>query len=153
MLILSSVLLLILVVILSKANEKYPREWVTVCKNISTLMFFGAIIWLAMLLPGVIEEDKIDSQIMMLEEENVVIEKNINSITESYLKINPNAMPREELKTENAISLLILFPELKTDSYVLQQVEEYMKNIKTIKDLRKEKIELSTEKYLMFFGK
>lgn len=153
MLILSSVLFLIIGAVIARRNEKYPKEILALLKNLSMLLFFASIIWMATLLPSVITGDTIDSQIAMLEQENQTVEENIDSIVNNYIKLNPHhTLPQEELKTQNAITLVTLFPEIKNDTYVLQQIETYMKNMQTIKELKKEKIDISMQKYLIFFG-
>lgn len=100
----------------------------------------------------VFTESTIDNKIKMYQEENANIEQDIDKIVKEYLKHEHDTYA--DLKTEeSSITLVTLFPDLKSDNLVQQQLEIYVKNNSTIKSLRKEKIDISKKKWLLYFGK
>ena len=59
-----------------------------------------------------------------------------------------------DLKTEeSSITLITLFPELKSDALVQQQLEIYVDNNAKIKSLKEEKIDIAKKKWVLYFGK
>ena len=57
------------------------------------------------------------------------------------------------LKTEeSAITLITMYPELKSDALVEKQLETYLKNNNKIKKLKEEKIEIEKKKFILYFG-
>ena len=87
----------------------------------------------------------------MYEEENAKIEQDIDRIVEHYLKYEQDTFAN--LKDESPITLVTLFPELKSDALVQQQLEIYVDNNAEIKSLKEEKIDIAKKKYLLYFGK
>lgn len=88
----------------------------------------------------------------MYQEENAIIEQDINRIVEEYLKHEQDTFT--DLKTEeSSITLVTLFPKLKSDKLVQQQLEIYVANNVKIKRLREERIDIAKLKWLLYFGK
>ena len=50
------------------------------------------------------------------------------------------------------MTLVSLFPELKSDTLVSQQISIYTSNQREIKRLKEEKIDLIKMRWLLFFG-
>ena len=97
-------------------------------------------------------EPAIDAKIVMYQEENKKIEQDIDRIVQEYLEHEQDTF--SGLKPEDSsITLITLFPELKSDSLVQKQLEIYTKNNAQIKDLKEEKINLSTTKWILYFGR
>ena len=95
--------------------------------------------------------NRIDEKIAMLEEENAEIEQSIDSIVKNYMNYEANTY--ERFKDEDAINLVSLFPELKSDTLVQQQIEVYVANKQEIKTLKKDRIDLSKLKFELYFGR
>ena len=118
---------------------------------------FGAIasmmvIIICCLAPKVATASTIDDKIAMYQEENVAIEQDIDRIVEEYLKHEQDTFT--DLKTEeSSITLVTLFPELKSDTLVQKQLEIYVLNNTQIRNLRKERIDIAKLKWLLYFGK
>ena len=88
----------------------------------------------------------------MYQEENKKIEQDIDRIVQEYLEHEQDTF--SGLKPEDSsITLITLFPELKSDSLVQKQLEIYTKNNAQIKELKEEKINLSTTKWILYFGR
>ncbi len=88
----------------------------------------------------------------MYQEENERIEQDVDRIVQEYLKHEHDTLT--DLKTEkSSITLVTLFPELKTDILVQQQLEIYVANNAKIRSLMEEKIDIAKLKWLLYFGK
>lgn len=110
------------------------------------------IIAICYLAPKVATESVIDSKIIMYQEENTNIEQDIDKIVKAYLEHEHDTFA--DLKTEeNSITLVTLFPELKSDTLVQQQLEIYVANNAKIKSLKEEKIDLAKIRWLLYFGR
>lgn len=97
-------------------------------------------------------ESTIDSKIEMYQEENTNIEQDIDKIVKEYLEHEHDTFA--DLKTEeSSITLVTLFPELKSDTLVQQQLEIYVDNNAKIKSLKEEKIDIVKIKWILYFGK
>lgn len=94
----------------------------------------------------------IDSKIEMYQAENSNIEKSIDSVVSAYMQHEKDTFT--DLKTEGSlITLVTLFPELKADVLVQEQVELYVSNNELIKSLKEKKIEISRKRWLLYFGR
>lgn len=93
----------------------------------------------------------IDNKIAMYEEENASIEESIDVTVRSYMDFE--ASTYGELKDKDAINLVSLFPELKSDTLVQKQIEVYVANNDKIKKLKEKKIDLSKSKWKLYFGR
>lgn len=110
------------------------------------------IITICLLTPKVATESVIDSKIAMYQEENINIEQDIDKIVQEYLVHEHDTLA--DLKTEeSSITLVTLFPELKSDTLVQQQLEIYVANNAKIKALKEEKIELAMIRWVLYFGR
>ena len=97
------------------------------------------------------EENMCDKKIAMYQEENTTIEQSIDQVVQEYMEHEEDTFA--ELKTDGSpITLVNLFPELKSDTLVQQQIEIYVANSDKIKNLKEEKINLGTAKWLLYFG-
>ena len=97
-------------------------------------------------------ESTIDSKIEMYQEENANIEQDIDKIVKEYLEHEHDTFA--DLKTEDSsITLVTLFPELKSDTLVKQQLEIYIANNAKIKILKEEKIDIAKIRWVLYFGR
>ena len=108
--------------------------------------FFGIVsviffIWVFSLANTVGTGHTIDSKIAMYEEENKSIENSIDITVKSYMDYE--ASTYQEIKDKDAINLVALFPELKSDTLVQKQIEVYLANNDKLKELKEKKIDLS----------
>lgn len=100
--------------------------------------------------PEVAKESIFDEKIAMYEEENQKIEQEIDRIVEEYLKHEKDTYI--DLKAEESpITLVTLFPELKSNELVQQQIAIYVANREEIKQLKEEKIDLQIWKWALYF--
>ena len=92
----------------------------------------------------------IDDRIAMYEEENTLIEQQIADVVEQYQKYETDIF--REVAPESAVTMVSLYPELKSDSLVQAQIEVYTENNKTIKDLRDQQIKGNVDRWWLYFG-
>lgn len=116
--------------------------------SILTIIFF---IWTFSLINTVGTGATIDQKIAMYQEENFAIEESIDVTVKSYMDFE--ASTYIELKDKEVINLVSLFPELKSDTLIQQQIEVYVSNNKKIKELKEAKIDLSKAKWKLYFGR
>lgn len=93
----------------------------------------------------------IGRKIEMYEKENASIEQSIDVTVRNYMDFE--ASTYGELKGKDAINLVSLFPELKSDTLVQKQIEVYLSNNAKIKELKEEEIDLSKIKWELYFGR
>ena len=98
-----------------------------------------------------VEVKTIDSKIEMFQTENAVIESQIAECVEQYQKYETEIFT--EVKGENAITLVTLYPELKADQLISKQIEVYVANNKKIRDLKEQKINGYIYQWWLYFGK
>ncbi len=104
------------------------------------------------MVPVVATAGKIDEKIAMYKEENAKIEAQMDVIVEKYMKYEHDTFV--DLKTEESvITLVTLFPELKSDELVQEQINVYIHNNAKIKELKEDKINMQTKRWILFFKK
>ena len=130
-----------------KVNKVYFVP--AVISGIFSIAFFIQVFILIFLVVGA--EYPIDKEIAMYEEENASIEKSIAVAVKSYMDYESSIYA--ELEDKDTINLVSSIPELKSDTVVQKQIEIYFANNSEIKELKKDKIELSTNKFLLYFGR
>lgn len=94
----------------------------------------------------------IDEKIAMYQEENETIESQIETAVKQYMEYESGTY--EEIKNDSDVVVMAnLYPELKADSLVQEQIKTYQENNKTIKNLKSQKIEAKASKWWLYFGK
>lgn len=126
------------------------------CTAISAIsvigMILGLVAFLAIIIIGIKVKSLsvIDSCIEMYEEENTRIEQQIVDVVKQYQKYETDIFM--EVAPESAVTMVSLYPELKSDSLVQAQIEVYAENNKTIKDLRDQQIKGDVYRWWLYFG-
>lgn len=125
-----------------------------------TAFCFGVIVLVLSILPigflwtKVANEHVIDAEIAMYEEENSRIEERINTLVSNYLEYEQQTFAEfKPSDNEDLVAMASLFPELKSDTLVQEQLSIYVDNNAKIKSLREQKIGLAVCRWLLYFGK
>ena len=92
----------------------------------------------------------IDEKIVLYEESNTQIESDLDILVKSYMEYESGTLA--QFKSESATTLINMFPELKADTLVQQQLNTYTENNKIIRELKEKKLELSIAKWWIYFG-
>ena len=114
------------------------------------IAIFLLVVWFWSLW-GAIEGITINREIEMYEAENKRIEQQLETTVSNYMKFE--SITFKELKDTDAINLISLYPELKSDKLVQSQIKVYISNNKEIKELKKKQIEVSKFKFYLYFGR
>ena len=123
----------------------------------TSLQITGAIIIMIsaiasiILFISVINRVGIDKKIAMYEEENTKIEQQIADVVTQYQEYEAGIFT--EVTPESAMTLVTLYPELKSDTLVQSQIEVYADNNKQIKELKCKAINTSVLRWWLYFGK
>ena len=154
MLILLFIVCILVGVLLSKVGKNVRPASREEFEIASTLLFilsgliFGIMIGvMAVLVNG----RTIDSRIQMYVEQNQTIETSISDLVAAYMDYESETLTN--LSPDSAITLVSMYPELKSDSLVEQQCNLYMENNRKITELKENAIKLSSYKWWLYFGK
>lgn len=118
--------------------------------GIGMVVGFFALVGLIVVGVNVKSLSVIDDRIAMYEEENARIEQQIADVVEQYQKYETDIF--REVAPESAVTMVSLYPELKSDSLVQAQIEVYTENNKTIRDLRDKQIKGNVYRWWLYFG-
>ena len=99
----------------------------------------------------VISEKTIEKKIVAYEENNEEIETQIGTLVQNYMEYEKDTF--SSIKNEDYISLVSLYPELKSDELVQSQMSLYLDNNKKILKLKEQKIDIAKSKWWLYFGK
>ena len=103
------------------------------------------------LLVCVLNRVNIERKIAIYEEENTKIEQQIADTVKQYQEYETGIFT--EVAPESSITLVALYPELKSDTLVQSQIEVYVENNKTIKELKSSAINAPVYRWWLYFGK
>lgn len=116
-----------------------------------TIIIMISVIASIILFMSVINRVGIDKKIAMYEEENTKIEQQIADVVTRYQEYEAGIFT--EVAPESAMTLVALYPELKSDTLVQSQIEVYADNNKQIKELKCIAINASVLRWWLYFGK
>lgn len=128
------------------------RDFFTLMSVILGVVALILVIAICCLATTVATESVLDNKIAMYQEENANIEQDIDKIVKEYLEHEYDTFT-DLSADESSITFVTLFPELKSDTLVQQQLEIYLNNNAKIKSLREEKIDIARKKWILYFGK
>ena len=93
----------------------------------------------------------VPSLIAMYEEENAGIEEKVSSTVAKYMEYEGNVI-MEIAPGDDAMSLISLYPDLKSDQLISEEIAVYIENNNKIKELKEEQLNLRTYKWWLYFG-
>lgn len=115
------------------------------------LMCSGVLFVIAIFLGVLVSNGRtIDEKITMYQEENNKIEKQLDTLVSNYMDYESNTY--EKFKSESSVTLVSMYPELKSDKLVEEQISVYEENNKKIRELKEDKINLKVKKWWLYFG-
>ena len=119
---------------------------------VCTLASVGLLVACSILLCNVATEHTIDQKIEMYQAENTEIEAEIDTIVKEYMAHEKETFASVSPDSDS-MTLISLFPDLKSDALVQQQMELHARNAAEIKRLKESKIDLAVKKWLLYFGR
>lgn len=126
-----------------------------VCIVVAILGYIVAAIVLfifVLMVPEVATASKIDEKIVMYEKENAKIEAQMDVLVSEYMQWEKDTFSDFKAE-ESSITLVALLPDLKSDELVKEQINIYTSNNAKIKELKEEKIDIQTKRWILFFKK
>ena len=108
----------------------------------------GIVIYLLIELIGI---RVIDEKIELYQMQNENIENKVANVVKEYMKHENETF--KELKTnESYMTLVTLYPELKSDELIKEEIKLYEENNKKILNLKEQKINESIYRWWLYFG-
>ena len=144
------ILLLIILIILLFATIICCDE-MSFIPGVFAIAVFIDIIALVISAVAVVDARTIEAKIIMYEEENQQIEKQIDDLVKQYMEYEAGVFANTT--KESSITLVSLYPELKADELVRTQLSIYVENNEKIKELKKDKLNVSSHRWWLYFGK
>lgn len=131
--------------------EHFCHEWFCIIS-----VFGGAGILVAVLAGIVLTIEvagsiKIDEKISLYEAENARIEEAVADAVEKYMEHEQGIF--EECTPESAMTLVAVYPELKSDRLIEHQIEVYLENNRRILELREDLITAPVKRWWLYFGR
>lgn len=147
-------LLVITIVIMVVCEKRYRKDefsdWDM--HKIITIPILIVIVIALLIVTGLIVECRvIDNKIKLYEKQNKNIEEKIEVVVKQYMNYETDTF--KELKSDSYITLVNLYPELKSDKMVQQQIDLYTENNEYITELKSQKINKTIYKWWIYFGK
>lgn len=131
-------------------NKVYSCDYYDALSGISGAMsIVVAIIYFVLILLAM-DDWNVNKKIEMYQEENAIIEQQINDLVTNYMEYEQDTF--KDFKSESSITLVSLYPELKSDELVQAQIDTYIENNNKIKELKEAAIDLSVLKWWLYFG-
>lgn len=93
----------------------------------------------------------LDDKIAMYEQENTAIEQSVDVLVKDYYKHESDTY--SSLKPENAVLFASAYPELQSNNLAMKQLEIYVENNDKIKELKEDRINLSRNRFWLYFGR
>ena len=118
---------------------------------IGIVLIVVSIVFLFNFVNDVKQLDIIDKKIEMYQEENTKIENDIDVLVKQYMEHEKSTL--KEFKPESSITLINLYPDLKANELVQQQIKIYTENNNKIKELKENKLNYQVSKWWLYFGK
>ena len=146
-----SILIIVASIIGEAASGYYSNNGWGFGTGIGIGLLIVNIIFLFVLVNQVKELDIIDKKIQMYQEENTKIENDIDVLVKQYIEHEKSTL--KEFKTESSITLVNLYPDLKSNELVKQQLNIYVENNNKIKELKEHKFNYQVSKWWLYFGK
>ena len=114
---------------------------------ISVVALIGIIINSGILING----RTLDDKIAMYEQENAAIEQSVDVLVKDYYRHESDTY--SSLTPENAVLFASAYPELQSNELATKQLEIYVENNNNIKELKKDQINLSRNRFWLYFGR
>ena len=92
----------------------------------------------------------IDEKIQLYEDANAAIEERINDTVEDYKAYENDTL--EKFDGHNGTEVVSLYPELKANELIQEQMEIYYQNQTTILGLKEEKVNMKPWRWWLYFG-
>ena len=143
----------ILMLIISSIIDVKSYDFKEVCLVFLILSGFGVLMCLVIAISLGIKVSKlsvINEQIEMYQKENTKIEQQVANVVSRYQEYETKTFTA--VTPEDSMTLVSLYPELKSDKLVQEQIKVYINNNNKIKELKEKQINGKVVKWWLYFG-
>ena len=140
-------LISIAIIFVNVIYEDYLEEMIFV----PILCLGGKLIAIGFLINQLIICGTIDKRIEIYQNYNQKIEQKVEIAVKQYME--HENMTFTDLKSESYITLVSLYPDLKSDELIKEEIELYESNNKNILELEEKKLNEKIYKFWLYFGK
>lgn len=137
----------VVLIVLAVLNEDLAE----VFGILGCLIGFIALIGIFVNIDPLVRGRTLDDKIAMYEQENTAIEQSVDVLVKDYYKHESDTY--SSLKPENAVLFASAYPELQSNELVAKQLEIYVDNNNKIKELKEDQINLSRNRFWLYFGR
>ena len=133
---------------ITESMDEYPIVQIVtaiICFVIIIVSFLFSIISAV----DILGESATRNNITMYEMENEKIESSVSELIEKYMNYESDIF--NDMENKSDMILVSLYPDLKSDELVKQQIEIYNENNAEIKELKEKLNNLETMKKIVFF--
>ena len=150
MLILGIVIAIVIFVVVGIIDVCDDYDIQSISASGSLLLFGACLIGMFICFHQLGQAKIIDEKIIMYQEENKQIESQIDSLVKEYMQYEGNTL--KEFASDSSITLVTIYPDLKSDELVKNQINTYTENNNKIKELKESKLEYRLAKWGLYFG-
>lgn len=122
----------------------------TILFAISLVLFVGSLGGIIFNGCQVQESFVVQDRIDMYQEQNDKIEADMSEMVQSYMQYEGQTF--KEVTKDNAMQLIQLYPNLKSNELVVNNMNLHQENIKTINKLKDEQIHYKIARWWLYFG-
>lgn len=136
----------VVLIVLAVLNEDLAEGFGILGGLIGFIALIGIFVNIGFLVYG----RTLDDKIAMYEQENAAIEQSVDVLVKDYYKHESDTY--SSLKPENAVLFASAYPELQSNELATKQLEIYVENNNKIKELKEDQINLSRNRFWLYFG-
>lgn len=133
-------------IVLAVLNEDLAEGFGILGGLIGFIALIGIFVNIGFLVRG----RTLDDKIAMYEQENTAIEQSVDVLVKDYYRHESDTY--SSLKPENAVLFASAYPELQSNELATKQLEIYVQNNNKIKELKEDQINLSKNRFWLYFG-
>lgn len=133
-------------IVLAVLNEDLAEGFGILGGLIGFIALIGIFVNIGFLVRG----RTLDDKIAMYEQENTTIEQSVDVLVKDYYRHESDTY--SSLKPENAVLFASAYPELQSNELATKQLEIYVQNNNKIKELKEDQINLSKNRFWLYFG-
>jgi hypothetical protein len=137
----------VVLIVLAVLNEDLAEGFGILGGLIGFIALIGIFVNIGLLVRG----RTLDDKIAMYEQENTAIEQSVDVLVKDYYKHESDTY--SSLKPENAVLFASAYPELQSNELATKQLEIYVDNNNKIKELKEDQINLSKNRFWLYFGR
>ena len=134
-----------LIIFCLKSYDWEDSVWIPICGLGIKFVVVG------LLISEIIRCGNIEKRIEIYEQHNQMIEEKVEVVVKQYMEHENKTFT--DLKSESYITLVSLYPELKSDELIAKEISLYEENNKKILELKEEKLDVRIYRFWLYFGK